>query len=92
MTRPGFDMVSNFRTIELCIDELVSLLQNKVSYFRIWRNHSSSNLNLALKGEWFLQIAVKVRKQEYLERLVEFPVSLLLQNVGFKVECGGGGW
>lgn len=44
-----------------------------------------SDLNLAVKGEWFLQIAVKVRKQEYLERLVEIPVTLLLQNVGFQV-------
>lgn len=70
----------------------MSLLQNKVLYFRIWRNHSSFNLNLALKGEWYLQIAVKVKNQEYLERLVEIPVTLLLQNVGFKVDCGGGGW
>lgn len=31
-----------------------------------------------------------MRKQEYLERLVEIPVTLVLQNVGFQVECGGG--
>ena len=51
---------------------------------------ASSNLNLALKGERFLQIAIKLRKQEYLKWLVEIPVTHLLQNVGFQVECGGG--